>query len=228
MIDATANKDSKESKDPKRNDRSENSSDRSKDPKRNDRSEHSSDRSRGRSRDRSNNPTDSDLVESVVSVRRVAKIVRGGARFSFSVLAIVGDCKGKIGVGKGKDKELNNAKIKAVRKAKNYMKRISLRRNRTLHHDIKFKYCSSVVLLKSAKLGTGIIAGGVLRNLCECLGIKDIVAKSYGSSNKYNMLFAALEGLKLTMSPKKISERRAINVSEVLSRKKISLSGAQS
>lgn len=160
-----------------------------------------------------------DLIESVVSVRRVTKIVRGGSRFSFSVLAIVGDQNGKIGWGKGKDRELNNAKIKALRKAKKSLVHVSLRHGRTIHHDIKYKYGSSVVVLKSAKLGTGMIAGGVLRSLFDCVGVKDIVAKAYGSTNTYNMLFAGLESLRLVANPRRISDRRGIKPGLVIARK---------
>lgn len=169
---------------------------------------------KGRTRDEKD-----DLIEFVVSFRRVAKTVSGGTNFSFSVLVIVGNCAGKIGIGKGKDKELNNAKIKAFRKARNSMFRVAIKKTGSLHHDIKFKYCSSIILMKKARKGTGIIAGGVLRNLCECLGITDIVAKSYGSSNKYNTLFAAIEGLKLISNPKKIAERRNIRIGDILERK---------
>lgn len=151
-----------------------------------------------------------DLMNAVLSVRRVTKIVRGGACFSFSVLVIVGDQEGRVGVASGKDKELSNAKIKALRRAKNKMIHIPLRYGKTIHHDIKVKYGASIVMMKSASEGSGVIAGSVLRTLFECLGVKDVIAKSYGSSNKYNMIFAALKALKLTSSPRKIAERRGI------------------
>lgn len=160
-----------------------------------------------------------DLIEAVVSVRRVSKTTRGGNRFSFSTLVLVGDQEGRVGISSGKDKELNNAKIKAARRARAKMVHIPLRYGRTIHHDIKVKYKSSLIIMRSAKIGSGIIAGGVLRNLCECLGVKDIVIKAYGSSNNYNMLNAAMQGFMIVNNPKKIAERRGVKTKLVIEQK---------
>lgn len=164
-----------------------------------------------------------DLCTEVISIKRVAKIVRGGTNFSFLVCVIVGDKEGKIGIASGKDKELNNAKIKACRAARKNMVHVNLYYARTIHHDCTAKYNSSIVVMRSAKIGSGLIAGGPLRRLCECIGIKDIVIKVYGSRNVHNVVRAALECLLLVSNPRKIAERRGMKVNALMAQKKVCL-----
>jgi small subunit ribosomal protein S5 len=159
---------------------------------------------------------ESDLKEVLVSVNRVAKVVKGGRRFSFSAIVVVGDSKGKVGYGLGKAKEVMEAKGKAVEAAKKNMIRVSLKENRTIHHDIIGHRGAGKVLLRSAMPGTGIIAGGPMRAVLECLGVHDIVAKSIGSSNVHNMLGATFKALEALSSPRKVAERRNKKISEIL------------
>lgn len=166
------------------------------------------------------NKNNQDIVDVIASVRRVTKVVKGGSRFSFSVLVVVGDKKGKIGFANAKDKELNEAKNKALRLAKKRMFHVPLRSGKTLHHDIIIKYCSAHIVLKSAKLGTGIIAGGAIRHIFECLGVQDIVAKSLRSTDPYNMIKATILGLKNISAPRNIAERRGVKLGMLLSRRK--------
>lgn len=160
-----------------------------------------------------------DIVDAVVSVRRVTKVVKGGGRFSFSVLVVVGDKKGKVGFASAKDRELGDAKNKATRLAKKNMFRVPLRSGKTLHHDILAHYCSASIVLRSAKAGTGIIAGGAIRHVFECLGIQDVVAKSLRSSDPYNMVNATVLALKRIATPRAIAERRGIKFGTLLSRR---------
>ena len=163
--------------------------------------------------------SESDLIEKLVSINRVAKVVKGGRRFSFSALVVVGDGKGKVGSGLGKAKEVPEAIKKATEVAKKSMVRVPLREGRTLHHDISGVSGAGKVHLRAAPSGTGIIAGGPMRALFEALGVQDIVSKSIGSSNPNNMIRATLHGLLRTRSPRQISARRNIKVNEVFSRK---------
>ena len=162
---------------------------------------------------------DIDLKDKLVSINRIAKVVKGGRRFSFSALVVVGNQTGSIGVGYGKSKQVPNAIKKATETAKNNLFKISLRDGRTLHHDVLGKDGAGKVLLRSAPSGTGIIAGGPIRSVCEVLGIKDIVAKSLGSSNPINVLRACMKGLKSQNSPKSIAKRRGQNISEITKKK---------
>ena len=161
-----------------------------------------------------------ELVEKLVSINRVAKVVKGGRRFSFAALVVVGDGNGLVGHGKGKAKEVPEAIKKATDEAKNKMIRVPLRQGRTLHHDIRGRYDSGKVYLRSAPSGTGVIAGGPMRAVFEALGIQDIVAKSVGTSNPHNMVRATFEALKNVSSPKIIAMRRGLKINEITKRRK--------
>ena len=160
-----------------------------------------------------------ELVERLVMVNKVSKTVKGGKNFSFSALVIVGDKNGRVGFGKGKAKEVADAKNKAFEAAKKSLVKISLKEGRTLHHDTEARYCSAKVSLRSAPSGTGVIAGGAMRAIFECAGISDIVAKSLGTSNPYNMVAATFKALENLASPRKIADRRSKEISEVVKRR---------
>ena len=166
-----------------------------------------------------------ELVEKLVSINRVAKVVKGGRRFSFAALVVVGDGNGMVGHGKGKAKEVPEAIKKATDEAKNRMIRVPLRQGRTLHHDIKGRYDAGKVYLRSAPSGTGVIAGGPMRAVFEALGIQDIVAKSVGTSNPHNMVRATFEALKSASSPKIIAMRRGLKINDITKRRKIGQQG---
>lgn len=157
-----------------------------------------------------------EFTDRLVAINRVAKVVKGGRRFGFSALVIAGDGKGRVGFGKGKAKEVMEAKQKATEAAKKSMVRIPLRESRTLHHDVKGRFGSGKVTLRSAPAGTGIIAGGPMRAVFESLGIQDIVAKSTGSSNPFNMVRATFDALQKLQSPKMIAARRSKKVSDIV------------
>ena len=161
-----------------------------------------------------------ELVEKLVSINRVAKVVKGGRRFSFAALVVVGDGNGMVGHGKGKAKEVPEAIKKATDEAKNKMIRVPLRQGRTLHHDIRGRYDAGKVYLRSAPSGTGVIAGGPMRAVFEALGIQDIVAKSVGTSNPHNMVRATFEALKSASSPKIIAVRRGLKINDITKRRK--------
>ena len=160
-----------------------------------------------------------EFKDKLVSINRITKVVKGGRRFAFSALVVVGNQSGSIGVGYGKSKQVPNAIKKATETAKNNLFKISLREGRTLHHDVLGKDGAGKVLLRSAPSGTGIIAGGPIRSACEVLGIKDVVAKSLGSSNPINVLRACIKGLKSQKSPKIIAKIRGKNISEITKKK---------
>lgn len=147
-------------------------------------------------------------VEKLVAINRVAKVVKGGRRFGFAALVVVGDGQGRAGFGSGKAKEVPEAIRKATERARRHLVKVPLREGRTLHHDITGKFGAGRVVMRSAPPGTGIIAGGPTRAVFECLGIGDIVAKSTGSSNAYNMVRASFEGLTRSMSPRHVAARR--------------------
>ncbi len=161
----------------------------------------------------------SDLQESLVNIRRVAKVVKGGRRFGFAALVIVGDSKGRVGYGSGKAIEVMSAKTKAAEDAKKSMVKVPLREGRTIHHDIVGKFGSAKVLLRSAPPGTGIIAGGSLRAVFECLGIQDIVVKSIGTSNAHNMVKACFNAFSRLNSPRNIADKRGKKVGEIIGRR---------
>lgn len=164
--------------------------------------------------------TEAEHKEVLVSVKRVAKVVKGGRRFGFSVVVVAGDSKGRVGYGLGKAKEVMEARTKASQAAKKNMMRVYLKENRTIHHDIIGHSGAGRVLLRSAPAGTGIIAGGSMRAVFEMLGLHDVVAKSLGSSNVHNMIGATFDALKRLSSPKQIAERRSKKVSEIYGKRK--------
>ena len=160
-----------------------------------------------------------EFSERLVTINRVAKVVKGGRRFGFAAIMIVGDNNGRVGYGTGKAKEVPEAVRKATEDAKTKMIRVHLKENRTLHHDVVGRFGAGKVILRSASPGTGIIAGGPMRALFESLGIKDVVAKSTGTSNPHNMLKATFDAFKKSESPKSIASKRSKKVSEVTSLK---------
>ena len=168
----------------------------------------------------SKNTEQNEFIEKLVSINRVAKVVKGGRRFSFAALVVVGDGNGMVGHGKGKAKEVPEAIKKATDEAKVNMIRVPLRHGRTLHHDIKGRFDSGKVYLRSAPSGTGVIAGGPMRAVFEALGIQDIVAKSVGSSTPHNMIRATFEALKSSSSPKIIAMRRGLKINDITKRRK--------
>ena len=165
------------------------------------------------------NPNDFELTDRVVHINRVAKVVKGGRRFSFSALVVVGDGNGVVGVGLGKAGEVPEAIRKATESAKRNLTRVALREGRTLHHDVAGRHGAGKVYLRAAPPGTGIIAGGPMRAVFETLGIQDVVAKSIGSSNPYNMIRATFDALKHQDSPRSVAARRNIKVSTLQSRR---------
>ncbi|MCB1529637.1 MAG: 30S ribosomal protein S5 [Rhodospirillales bacterium] len=165
---------------------------------------------------------ESEFHEKLVAVNRVAKVVKGGRRFGFAALVVVGDGKGRVGSGHGKAKEVPEAIRKATEAAKRSMIRVPLRDGRTLHHDVEGIFGAGKIHLRSAPSGTGVIAGGPLRAIFDALGVQDVVAKSLGSSNPYNMVKATLEALKTMQSPRQIAARRGKKVSEVVAQREIS------
>jgi small subunit ribosomal protein S5 len=172
---------------------------------------------RGRSRDREER--DSEFVDKLVHINRVAKVVKGGRRFGFAALVVVGDQKGRVGFGHGKAREVPEAIRKATDAAKRSLIRVPLREGRTLHHDVLGRHGSGRVVLRAAPAGTGIIAGGPMRAVFETLGVHDVVAKSQGSSNPYNMVRATFDALKQEDSPRLVAARRNIKVSTLQSRR---------
>jgi small subunit ribosomal protein S5 len=161
---------------------------------------------------------DSDLVDKLVSINRVAKVVKGGRRFGFAALVVVGDTKGRVGYGSGKAREVPEAIRKATEQAKRRMIRIPIRDGRTLHHDVNGRFGAGRVVLRAAPAGTGIIAGGPMRAVFETVGIRDIVTKSIGTSNPYNMVKATFEALKNLNSPRSVAARRSMKVGQLFSR----------
>lgn len=157
----------------------------------------------------------SGMVDKLVAVNRVAKVVKGGRRFSFSAIVVVGDESGRVGWGSGKAKEVPDAVRKATDDAKRHMIRVPLREGRTLHHNVEAKFAGSQVVLRPAKPGRGIIAGGPMRAVFEALGIKDVVAKSLGNSNPYNMIQATFEALSSTQTPRSVASKRGLRMSEM-------------
>ncbi|OFW81108.1 MAG: 30S ribosomal protein S5 [Alphaproteobacteria bacterium RIFCSPLOWO2_01_FULL_40_26] len=165
----------------------------------------------------------SEIVERLVAINRVSKTVKGGKNMSFSALVVVGDKNGRVGFGKGNAAEVSDAKNKAFEAAKKAMAKVSLKEGRTIHHDVFARFCSAKVYLRSAPSGTGVIAGGPMRAIFECAGIHDIVAKSVGTSNPYNMVGATFNALKKLISPKIIAEKRAKEISEIIRRRNAAL-----
>ena len=173
----------------------------------------------GRERGRDREERDSEFVDKLVHINRVAKVVKGGKRFGFAALVVIGDQKGRVGFGHGKAREVPEAIRKATESAKRNLTRVALREGRTLHHDIAGRHGAGRAYLRAAPAGTGIIAGGPMRAVFETLGIQDVVAKSIGSSNPYNMVRATFDALKHQDSPRSVAARRNIKVSTLQSRR---------
>ena len=174
-------------------------------------------------RDRDENPEFADrlvainrVAEKLVHINRVSKTVKGGKRFGFAALVVVGDQKGRVGFGKGKAREVPEAIRKATEAAKRAMIRVPLREGRTLHHDMQGRHGAGKVVMRTAPQGTGIIAGGPMRAVFEMLGVQDVVAKSTGSQNPYNMIRATLDGLQKESSPRSVAQRRGKKVADIL------------
>ena len=168
---------------------------------------------RGGRREREEAP---EFADRLVAINRVSKTVKGGKRFGFAALVVVGDQKGRVGFGKGKAKEVPEAIRKATEQAKRNMIRVPLREGRTLHHDIEGRHGAGKVVMRTAPEGTGIIAGGPMRAVFEMLGVKDVVSKSLGSTNPYNMIRATINGLQKEQSPRSVAARRGKKVADIL------------
>jgi small subunit ribosomal protein S5 len=183
---------------------------------------------RERSRERDRDDRDSEFVDKLVHINRVAKVVKGGRRFGFAALVVVGDQKGRVGFGHGKAREVPDAIKKATDSAKRNLIRVPLREGRTLHHDVHGHHGAGRVFLRAAPPGTGIIAGGPMRAVFETLGVQDVVAKSIGTSNPYNMVRATFDALKHEDSPRGVAARRGKKVSEIVTRRRDGAEGAAS
>src|ERR1700738_3509976 len=173
------------------------------------------DRNRSRERDEP-----SEFIDKLVHINRVAKVGKGGRRFGFAALVVVGDQKGRVGHGHGKAREVPEAIRKATEAAKRNLTRVPLREDRTLHHDVAGRHGAGKVFLRAAPPGTGIIAGGPMRAVFETLGMQDVVAKSLGTSNPYNMVRATFDALKRQDSPRSVASRRNIKVSALQARRR--------
>ncbi|MCI5044607.1 MAG: 30S ribosomal protein S5, partial [Aquisalinus sp.] len=160
-----------------------------------------------------------EFVDRLVAINRVAKVVKGGKNFGFAALVVVGDQKGRVGFGKGKAREVPEAIRKASQEAKRNLVRVPLREGRTLHHDAEGRHGAGKVVLRTAPPGTGVIAGGPMRAVFESLGIQDIVAKSIGTSNPYNMVRATVDALKNQSNPRAVAARRGLKVSDIIGRR---------
>ena len=175
--------------------------------------------SRIEKQDKKINKDDTDLIDKLVGINRVAKVVKGGRRFGFAALVVVGDQRGKVGFGTGKAKEVPEAIKKATDDAKKNMVKVPLKEGRTLHHDMKGHFGAGKVVLRTAPSGTGIIAGGPMRAVFETLGVQDVVAKSIGTSNPHNMIKATFDAFSLMNSPRNIANKRSKKVSEIFGNK---------
>ena len=164
---------------------------------------------------------DSEFVDRLVHINRVAKVVKGGRRFGFAALVVVGDQKGRVGFGHGKAREVPEAIRKATESAKRNLIRVPLREGRTLHHDVAGRHGAGKVFVRAAPAGTGIIAGGPMRAVFETLGVQDVVAKSLGTANPYNMVRATFDALKHEDSPRSVAARRGLKVSTLQARRRV-------
>ncbi len=172
-----------------------------------------------RGRDRDRDDRDNEFTDKLVHINRVAKVVKGGKRFGFAALVIVGDLKGRVGFGHGKAREVPEAIRKATEAAKRSLVRVPLRDARTLHHDSEGRHGSGRVVLRSAPPGTGIIAGGAMRAVFEMLGVQDVVAKSLGNTNPYNVIRATFDALQRQENPRTVASRRGLKVSDIVARR---------
>ncbi|WP_119422220.1 30S ribosomal protein S5 [Desertibaculum subflavum] len=162
---------------------------------------------------------ESELLDKLVSINRVAKVVKGGRRFGFAALVVVGDQKGRVGYGSGKAREVPEAIRKATEQAKRNMVRVPLREGRTLHHDVNGRHGAGKVVLRAAPPGTGIIAGGPMRAVFETLGVQDVVTKSMGTSNPHNMVKATFAAFANLQSPRYVANKRGKKVGEIIGRR---------
>jgi small subunit ribosomal protein S5 len=169
--------------------------------------------------DRDRDRGESEFIDKLVGINRVAKVVKGGRRFGFAALVVVGDQKGRVGFGHGKAREVPEAIRKATEQAKRGLVRVPLRERRTLHHDVEGRHGAGRVLLRAAAPGTGIIAGGPMRAVFECLGVQDVVTKSLGSANPYNMVRATFAALTSMTSPRMIAAKRGKKVGDIIGRR---------
>jgi small subunit ribosomal protein S5 len=180
----------------------------------------SSKKTSNKKRNRDSDDEQDGLQDYLVAVNRTSKTVKGGRRFSFTALVIVGDGKGRVGFGKGKAKEVMDAKVKATQLAKKSMFRVPLKEGRTIHHDVVSKVGAGRVVVRSAPSGTGVIAGGPIRQIFDALGVKDVVVKSTRSSNPFNMIYAVFKALKEIKPPKLVAQRRSKKITEILAQRK--------
>jgi small subunit ribosomal protein S5 len=162
---------------------------------------------------------DNEFVDKLVHINRVAKVVKGGKNFGFAALVVVGDKKGRVGFGHGKAREVPEAIRKATEEAKKSLIRVPLKDGRTLHHEVRGHHGAGKVVVRPAPAGTGVIAGGPLRAVFEALGVGDVVSKSLGTSNPYNMVRAVFDALKNQQSPRMVAQRRGRSVAEIISRR---------
>jgi len=167
-------------------------------------------------RDRRERDETPEFADRLVAINRVSKTVKGGKRFGFAALVVVGDQRGRVGFGKGKAKEVPEAIRKATEQAKRQMIRVPMKDGRTLHYDIEGRHGAGKIIMRQAVPGTGIIAGGPMRAVFEMLGLQDVVAKSNGSQNPYNMVRATFDALKNSASPRQIAQRRGKKVADIL------------
>lgn len=184
-------------------------------------------RSPGRERGRDREERDSEFADKLVHINRVAKVVKGGKRFGFAALVVVGDLKGRVGFGHGKAREVPEAIRKATEAARRGLIRVPLREGRTLHHDTVGRHGAGKVILRSASSGTGIIAGGAMRAVFEMLGVQDVVAKSLGSTNPYNVVRATFDALKSLENPRAVAARRGKKYGEIVARRRDGSSEAE-
>ncbi|MEL7197471.1 MAG: 30S ribosomal protein S5 [Pseudomonadota bacterium] len=175
-------------------------------------------RGRGRGRENKREEEDDGIIEKLVHINRVSKTVKGGKRFGFAALVVVGDGQGRVGFGKGKAREVPEAITKATAAARKKMIRVALKEGRTLHHDANGRFGAGKVTVRTAPPGTGIIAGGPMRAVFESLGVADVVTKSVGTSNPYNMIRATFDALTAQTSPKSVAQRRGKKVADLLGR----------
>lgn len=180
----------------------------------------------GRGRERDRDREGDDLIDKLVTINRVAKVVKGGRRFAFAALVVVGDQKGRVGYGAGKAREVPEAIRKATERAKRGMIRVPMKEGRTLHHDVAGHFGAGKVVLRSAEAGTGIIAGGPMRAVFESLGVNDVVAKSLGTRNPHNMVKATFDALERCASPRAVANRRGKKVSDILGKREQVTEGA--
>src|SRR4249919_1102148 len=174
---------------------------------------------RGRRNREDREERDNEFVDKLVHINRVAKVVKGGRRFGFAALVVVGDQRGRVGYGHGKAREVPEAIRKATEEAKKSLIRVPLKDGRTLHHEVRGHHGAGKVIVRPAPAGTGVIAGGPLRAVFEALGVGDVVCKSMGSSNPYNMVRAIFDGLKNQQSPRMVAQRRGRSVTDIIARR---------